>query len=155
MLVADFDWTVARSGLTKSQYPGSSETPSSPIHTNLPSTFKADVLTFGQFKQSYWPRFDQGLTKRLGTTNPGPFSFFPHINFQIDPALVWSEFMGILKGSEESLQTQSGYLTRAEYLGLSHRIRSTFVSKRDAIYSLFEAYHKLKLEMRGYDAADR
>jgi hypothetical protein len=63
--------------------------------------------------------------------------------------------MGVLKGSEMTINTAEGYLDRSTYTQLSHRAQSTFARSRDRIYSLFEAYLARKREIGGYDAADR
>ena len=93
------------------------------------------------------------------------------LNSQADPALVFSEFLGerrsvrfdrvlddcagVIKGSQESLKSENGYLSREEYLGLSERTRSTFANRRDRIYRLFERYSALKTQYGDYDLADR
>ena len=73
----------------------------------------------------------------------------------IDPALVFGEFMGVIKGSEDTIGTKRGYLDRKAYKSLSVRSQATFSHKRDDIYDLFTAYTKLKSGERDYDAADR
>ena len=73
----------------------------------------------------------------------------------IDPALVFGEFMGVIKGSEDTIGTKRGYLDRKAYKSLSVRSQATFSHKRDDIYDLFTAYTKLKTGERDYDAADR
>lgn len=73
----------------------------------------------------------------------------------LDPSLVFSEFMGVIKGSEQTLMTEDHVLDRAAYLNLSHRTQSTFSSKREDIYNLFQAYLRMKRKRGEYDAADR
>lgn len=72
-----------------------------------------------------------------------------------DPALVFGEIMGVIKGSEEAVGTQYRCLDRETYRSLSHRTQGTFAHKRDEIYDLFMAYTKLKRQRQDYDAADR
>jgi hypothetical protein len=62
---------------------------------------------------------------------------------------------GVIKGSEECMRSESGYLTREQYLQVGHRQQSTFSGRRDTIYSLFEVYLKRKKERQDWDAADR
>ena len=63
--------------------------------------------------------------------------------------------MGVIKGSEDALKSQCGYLDRLTYESLSHRSQSTFSHQRTIVYSLFEAYTKRK-KMAGHsDSADR
>ncbi|KAI0935696.1 hypothetical protein AcV5_004043 [Taiwanofungus camphoratus] len=98
---------------------------------------RAAFVSFGSFLESYWIHFPQSLTKGL------------------DPTLVFSEFMGVIKGSEQSLNSPDGFLDKDTYFGLSHRTQATFANQRDAVYKLFLAYLKKKRERRDYDAADR
>ena len=70
-----------------------------------------------------------------------------------DPALVFGEFMGVIKGSEDTVGTKNGYLDREAYKSLSFRTQATFSHKRDEIYDMFVAYEKRKVF--DYDAADR
>ncbi|THH32624.1 hypothetical protein EUX98_g1581 [Antrodiella citrinella] len=98
---------------------------------------RAYFVSYSEFLRSYWPHFSQKLTKRL------------------DPALVFAEFMGVLKGSEQTLHSETGYLTQQEYEALSHRSHGTFSNQRDMIYAIFQAYQQRKALLRHYDAADR
>jgi hypothetical protein len=63
--------------------------------------------------------------------------------------------LGVIKGSETTLDSESHFLDRDTYSNLSARTQATFASKRSEIYSLFEIYMKKKRERREYDAADR
>ena len=63
--------------------------------------------------------------------------------------------MGVIKGSEGTLDSETGILDQAAYLKLSYRQQGTFASKRETIYQLFRAYLKLKAERGEWDAADR
>lgn len=63
--------------------------------------------------------------------------------------------MGVIKGSEQTLDRPDGYLDRAAYENLSHRSQATFSNQRDHIYTLFMAYLKRKRTRGDYDAADR
>ncbi|KAF7340216.1 UvrD-like helicase ATP-binding domain-containing protein [Mycena venus] len=94
-------------------------------------------LTYDRFLGVYWPHFPQILTKGL------------------DPSMVFSEFLGVIMGSEETLACASSYLDRATYLNLSERAQSTFADQRQRIYDLFEAYMNQKRSLSDIDAADR
>ncbi|KAI0369978.1 hypothetical protein BV20DRAFT_945276 [Pilatotrama ljubarskyi] len=98
---------------------------------------RASFVSYGTFLEEYWSHFPQTLTKGL------------------DPTLVFGEFMGVIKGSEQSLSHPEGYLDRDAYYKLSHRTQATFASQRENIYRLFQAYLKRKKERGDYDAADR
>ncbi|EMD41416.1 hypothetical protein CERSUDRAFT_89982 [Gelatoporia subvermispora B] len=96
-----------------------------------------NFISYSTFLESYWAHFPQSLTKGL------------------DPMLVFSEFMGVIKGSENTLSTANGYLEKEAYSSLSHRTQGTFATQREVIYKLFQAYLKRKRERGEYDAADR
>jgi hypothetical protein len=120
----------------------------------------AGVLTFEIFLADYWPHFHQNLKKGLGSSSFFFFLFLfarkrSHRCEFLDSALVWNEFMGVIKGSEMTLGTPNGYLDRQAYMKLSHRTNPTFANSRDRIYSLFELYLARKRETAAYDVADR
>ena len=73
----------------------------------------------------------------------------------VDPALVFGEFMGVIKGSEDAIGTKHRCLDRESYNLLSARSQGTFSHRRDDIYDLFKAYTRLKRQRQDYDAADR
>lgn len=52
--------------------------------------------------------------------------------------------MGVIKGSESTLESPSGYMDRNEYEALSTRTQCSFAGDRSRVYTLFEAYRKLK-----------
>ncbi|CAE6480843.1 unnamed protein product [Rhizoctonia solani] len=112
--------------------------PSSPVAetTERMLAAKQAAVTFEVFVAGYWRHFDYQLIKGL------------------DPALVYSEFLGIIEGSEAALSSKSGALSRDEYSSLSHK-KSSFASQRGRVYDLYEAYRKRKRQLGGYDAAER
>ncbi|CUA74878.1 TPR and ankyrin repeat-containing protein 1 [Rhizoctonia solani] len=114
------------------------EKPSSPAveTTERMLAAKQAAVTFEVFVAAYWPHFDYQLIKGL------------------DPALVYSEFLGIIEGSEAALLSDSDALSRNEYTSLSHK-KSSFASQRGRVYDLYEAYRKRKRALGGYDAAER
>ncbi|KAK0506583.1 hypothetical protein EDD18DRAFT_36674 [Armillaria luteobubalina] len=107
-----------------------------------PIGFKRDksrmgIITFESFCESYWSHFPEPLIKGL------------------DPALVFSEIIGVIKGSAETLGKEKRLLSRAAYLDLSKRQQSTFADQRCEVYKLFELYMRKK-KLRGeYDTGDR
>ncbi|KAI0791850.1 hypothetical protein C8Q75DRAFT_57350 [Abortiporus biennis] len=98
---------------------------------------RKSLVTFNIFRTKYWQHFPQNLTKNL------------------DPALVFAEIIGVIKGSERTRKSEKGYLDRNEYLDLSQRSQCTFASHREMVYAIFQSYLKLKAERREYDDADR
>ncbi|KAH8101588.1 hypothetical protein BXZ70DRAFT_933981 [Cristinia sonorae] len=95
---------------------------------------KGSFISYMDFLDSYWRHFPQNLTKKL------------------DPALVFAEFMGVIKGSEQTLHSESGHLAREEY---EARSQNAPTGQSDAIYTLFQKYQRMRAEKRQYDAADR
>ncbi|KAI6022560.1 hypothetical protein EDC04DRAFT_2606960 [Pisolithus marmoratus] len=94
-------------------------------------------VSYEAFANTYWPHFPQSLTKGL------------------DPWLVFGEIMGIIKGSEKSLEFDDGTLNKITYCGLPSRSNPTFSGQRELVYALFEAYSKLKRQRQDHDIADR
>ena len=70
-----------------------------------------------------------------------------------DPALVFGEILGVIKGSEKAIGTQSRCLDLDTYLSSGRQ--GMFSHTKEAVYDLFTVYTKLKREKQEYDAADR
>ncbi|KAJ6573822.1 hypothetical protein DFH09DRAFT_1361892 [Mycena vulgaris] len=94
-------------------------------------------LTYDKFRSEYWPRFPQSLCKGF------------------EPSMVFSEFMGVIMGSEKALASKSHCLDRGVYLNLGERGQSTFADQRERIYDLFEKYLSQKRRQCDIDASDR
>ncbi|KDN40059.1 hypothetical protein RSAG8_08380, partial [Rhizoctonia solani AG-8 WAC10335] len=86
------------------------------------------TISFSDFKHQYWPRFDT-LTHKL------------------NPALVFSEIIGVIKGYGDNL-------TRDEYHRKSKRSPLSTDDRND-IYTIYEAYTRLRLRNHQMDSADR
>ncbi|KAG9098169.1 hypothetical protein FS749_004519 [Ceratobasidium sp. UAMH 11750] len=97
------------------------------------------MIEFNDFREKYWWRFPRQLTSHM------------------DPALVYSEIVAVIKGSSEALQSTDGYLSRYHYTeGLPRRVLSRLPGPiRDVVYSIFEQYQRLKKEAFEWDHADR
>ena len=61
----------------------------------------------------------------------------------------------MIKGSEQALNSEQGYLDQETYSGIRRRSHATSDEQRELIYRIFEAYTKRKKEYGQYDAADR
>lgn len=71
-----------------------------------------------------------------------------------DPLLLFNEIIGVIKGSETALATDSGYLDRSTYEQLSSRVYPMFADRRGLVYDLFLRY--LRYRPKGaWDVADR
>ncbi|KIM48469.1 hypothetical protein M413DRAFT_440213 [Hebeloma cylindrosporum] len=95
------------------------------------------LISYSTFLEVYWPHFTQSLKKGL------------------DPALVFSELLGVIEGSEESLSHENHFLDKKSYENLSHRAQYAFANRRETIYAIFQLYLKQKKINNEYDAADR
>ncbi|KZP05200.1 hypothetical protein FIBSPDRAFT_1054221 [Athelia psychrophila] len=94
-------------------------------------------VSYEVFLQAYWDHFPESLTKNL------------------DSALVFSDIIGVIKGSEATMDTTPHFLDRATYENLSYRTNSSMVPHRHSIYTAFEYYARLKHNRGDYDSADR
>jgi hypothetical protein len=63
--------------------------------------------------------------------------------------------VGVIEGSEETLDGSQHYLTSPAYYNLSTRNQSTFADNRDTLYKLFTQYLGKKKWFRDLDSADR
>ncbi|KAJ3410746.1 recombinase rad51 [Chytridiales sp. JEL 0842] len=83
-------------------------------------------VDFPTFLHKYWNHLDTKLTTK------------------INPALVYNEIMGVIKGSEAGANSPAGFLSREQYLALSERSFGTFRGSRDRVYDIFLAYQHMK-----------
>ncbi|GAB1522822.1 hypothetical protein RhiTH_005946 [Rhizoctonia solani] len=88
-------------------------------------------IDFKLFKHQYWPKFDYNLTRVL------------------DPALVFSEIMGVIKGYGHDL-TEDEYIDR-----LSNKKSPLLAGVRSQVYAIFKAYKKRCMLRGETDSADR
>ncbi|QRV78447.1 UvrD-helicase domain protein [Ceratobasidium sp. AG-Ba] len=89
------------------------------------------LLNFNDFKYTYWPKLNHVLTRNL------------------DPGLVFSEILGVIKGCGQDL-TEDSYLN-----SLSHKRSPLLMNVRDRVYAIFEAYSKQCRVRNQIDNADR
>ncbi|KAI6095428.1 hypothetical protein EV401DRAFT_2083708 [Pisolithus croceorrhizus] len=102
---------------------------------------ESSFVTYSAFRTRYWPW--------LCDTSRSPLAR------SFGPWLVFSEFMGVIKGSETAFHSPNGILDRHTYVNLSPRTYPVFAGDRHSLYGAFELYSKLKSEKYGYDMADR
>ena len=74
-------------------------------------------------------------------------------NLGPDPALVFGEILGVIKGSEKAIGTQNRCLELDAYLSSGRQ--GTLSHAKEAVYNLFNLYTKKKRQHQEYDAADR
>ncbi|CAE6447127.1 unnamed protein product [Rhizoctonia solani] len=102
--------------------------------------YAAKVLfSHREFKEVYWPRFKLGWASTL------------------NPALVYSEVVGVIKGYSEALGCINGHLSLDQYLGrAAHKVSPHLDdSIKHQIYSIFKEYEKIKSLRSEWDHADR
>ena len=103
----------------------------------LETFIRKNEVTFDRFCSSYWPHFNSNLRKNL------------------DPSRVFTEIMTHIKGGVQEGESCDSKRSRQTYISLSDRRFSTLsAEKRDLIYSIFEAYEKMKMERGEFDLAD-
>ena len=142
---------------------GSSTSPLSPRGTrhrgfstsnpaSEPSEYSADrFISYPHFLSQYWNHFPQTATRTLGTY--AIYLACKVCNPKADPALVFGEILGVIKGSEKTVGTQQRCLDRETYLSSDRQ--GMLPHAKEAVYNLFVAYTKLKQQRQEYDAADR
>ncbi|PPQ98968.1 hypothetical protein CVT24_003464 [Panaeolus cyanescens] len=102
------------------------------------SEYKGKSISFHRFLGEYWPTFTNRLTN------------------MINPAVVFNEIIGVLLGSENSLKSEQGHLSREQYLQPSRAASSSFTQQqREIIYDIFALYLKAKRAKDDYDISDR
>ncbi|KAJ7222531.1 hypothetical protein GGX14DRAFT_429000 [Mycena pura] len=100
-------------------------------------TGKTTRLTYAKFHREYWPHFSHSACKGF------------------EPSMVFSEFMGVIMGSEKALASKTCCLDREVYLNLGERGQSMFGDQRERIYDLFKKYSSQKRHQGHADPADR
>lgn len=72
-----------------------------------------------------------------------------------DPILVFNEFVGVIGGSEESLDQGYRHLSENGYKRLAKKQSSAIVDRTEDVYKLFEKYKRMKGHNGAFDSADR
>ena len=114
------------------------ETPKADSTDVIYSRSGQKVLTFQDFKLDFWQSLPSHLKKDFSTD------------------LVFSEIMGVIKGSKFSRSTLSP-LTKDDYMKMSERIAPNFTLQEDRrqVYSLFERFEEFKSQTETIDSMDR
>ncbi|KAF6256598.1 hypothetical protein COO60DRAFT_91701 [Scenedesmus sp. NREL 46B-D3] len=94
-------------------------------------------VDFDIFLGQYWPKFDTRLKQGL------------------DPSMVFAEIQSCIKGSEGSLASAEGRLSKQQYLALAERRCCNLTdNQRLAVYKVFTRYESLMAARCHYDALD-
>ncbi|KAF8248699.1 P-loop containing nucleoside triphosphate hydrolase protein [Wilcoxina mikolae CBS 423.85] len=127
--------TVAYFTKQDSSHPKSRLPPSN--KTSAQYVRRPQVVDFMLFRSEYWKQFLLQLSKSL------------------EPGLVFSEIMGIIKGSATTKASLNS-LSRDEYLTFSHRKAPAFSrQQRVDVYELYTRYERLKHNNQDKDDIDR
>ncbi|KAJ0719210.1 putative TPR and ankyrin repeat-containing protein [Helianthus annuus] len=103
----------------------------------LQTFIRLNEVTFDRFCSDYWPHFNSNLKKKL------------------DPSQVFTEIISHIKGGLQAGEFSDGKLSFEGYSLLAESRSSTLTKqKRENIYSLFQAYEKMKTERGEFDMGD-
>ncbi|KAL1940597.1 hypothetical protein VTO73DRAFT_8032 [Trametes versicolor] len=104
------------------------------------TAFRDTIITYKTFVDIYWAPFLKGKCA-----------------MPINPDVIFSEFLGVIQGSEQAFNSDTGYLTKDAYCGISRRSLGviTDYGQREVIYDLFLLYRTKKRQLWQRDAADR
>lgn len=102
-----------------------------------PNESSLKLVEFKAFRNRFWPHFPTHLTKGLS------------------PHLVYSEILGVIKGSIHTCRHLE-YLEGSDYKNLSTRIAPNVASRegRTRVYEIFTTYEKLKSKAGELDFID-
>ena len=120
---------LVRSGVEK-LHPAASQT-AMKRHPDL------NIVDFKAFKSRFWPHFPQHLTKGLS------------------PDLVFSDIMGVIKGSVYTCKNLS-FLSLSQYEDLSVRVTPNVTNGEDRrrVFRMYEIYEELKRKTSHLDTID-
>jgi len=110
-------------------------------------------ISYLHFLSRYWNHFPHSVTRVLGMCMMCHACSISNRGGRVDPALVFGEILGVIKGSEKAVTTQHRCLDRDTYLSSGRR--GTHSHTKETVYDLFTAYTRLKRQRQEYDAADR
>ncbi|XP_024196530.1 uncharacterized protein LOC112199800 [Rosa chinensis] len=109
----------------------------SPRSVAFQSLIRTKEVNYERFSSLYWPRFNTQITKKL------------------DISRVFIEIISSIKGGLGAIDACDGKLSREDYVQLCEgRGSNLSKQKREAIYDVFQAYEKLKMENSEFDLAD-
>lgn len=73
---------------------------------------------------------------------------------RMQPLLVWTEIMSIIKGSYEAIESKEGILSEAEYLMVGRKKAPIFNECRPLLYKVFKKYESFKQNNGYFDQID-
>ncbi|CAK59284.1 unnamed protein product (macronuclear) [Paramecium tetraurelia] len=100
-------------------------------------------VTLECFKDFFWPKIIQDI----GTADRQYFT-------KLDPTLIWSDIINIIKGQENSFKNPNFHLIREDYQNYYLRLRCDQDGNRQKVFNAFLIYEKLKSKYGYYDILD-
>ncbi|XP_064597439.1 TPR and ankyrin repeat-containing protein 1-like [Liolophura sinensis] len=96
------------------------------------------------------------ISKRLVTYDVFVVELWPKIRAKskFQPSLVWTEIFTFIKGSFQSLLSQKGYLTSAQYQEVGRKCAPSFTGNRGDIYKIFTNYETERKRNGLFDECD-
>ncbi|XP_064597504.1 TPR and ankyrin repeat-containing protein 1-like [Liolophura sinensis] len=96
------------------------------------------------------------ISKRLVTYDVFVVELWPKIRAKskFQPSLVWTEIFTFIKGSFQSLLSQKGYLTSAQYQEVGRKCAPNFTGNRGEIYKIFRDYETERKRNGLFDECD-
>ena len=120
-----------------------------PTKDNLKNLHKLEDIyrievTSTYFKKYIWPKLKSAISPDSSLR-------------KIDPLLIWTEIISFIKGSQEALETDNGWLSERQYeTDIGGKRAPVFRDCRAEVYKLFEKYCKYMNERKPvlFDQAD-
>ncbi|XP_059169711.1 TPR and ankyrin repeat-containing protein 1-like [Physella acuta] len=97
---------------------------------------KQQECTYDVFSSSFWKRILQ------------------KVQINCHPSLVWIEIMSFIKGSQEALLTEKGFLNLEDYEAVGFKQAPNFTESRPLVYECYKHYEKLKKQLGMFDEMD-
>ena len=95
-------------------------------------------ITYQVFQNEIWPKMNKTLKEKD----------------DYHPTLVWTEIISFIKGSDEALVTEDGFLSLEGYESLGRKKAPNFCADRKVVYELFHEYQHQLLRNGMFDEAD-
>lgn len=93
-------------------------------------------ITFEVFERKIWPKISQTSCLKM------------------QPSLVWTEILSLIKGSFEAMSKQDGHLTLDEYIDIGRKKSPFFSGERDDVYTIYMKYKRFIRKEAMFDEAD-
>ncbi|KAK0066179.1 TPR and ankyrin repeat-containing protein 1, partial [Biomphalaria pfeifferi] len=92
--------------------------------------------TYDLFEHAIWPKLKNKMS------------------LDCHPSLIWTEIMSFIKGSNEALETEHGYLDEKQYINIGSKRAPNFNHDRQLVYLAFEYYKNFMKKKNWFDETD-